>query len=62
LNHLAEFVWAIPDSISDDDAVTITPLAVSLHALWQFGAQIGDTVAVIGCGATGLLLIQSAIA
>jgi len=58
----AEFVWPIPDSISDEDAVTIEPLTVSLHALWQSGAQIGDTVAVIGCGATGLLLIQAAIA
>jgi len=57
----AEFVWVVPDSISDEDAVTIEPLAVSLHALWQSGAQIGDTVAVIGCGATGLLLIQAAI-
>jgi len=57
----AEFVWPIPETISDEDAVTIEPLAVSLHALWQSGAQIGDTVAVIGCGATGLLLIQAAI-
>jgi L-iditol 2-dehydrogenase len=58
----AEFVWPMPDSISDEDAVTIEPLAVSLHALWQSGAQIGDTVAVLGCGATGLLLIQAAVA
>jgi 2-desacetyl-2-hydroxyethyl bacteriochlorophyllide A dehydrogenase len=58
----AEFVWPIPETISDEDAVTIEPLAVSLHALWQSDTQIGDTVAVIGCGATGLLLIQSAIA
>lgn len=57
-----EFVWPVPDIISDEDAATIEPLAVSLHALWQSGAQIGDTVAVIGCGTTGLLLIQSAIA
>src|SRR6266540_3086752 len=57
----SEFVWPIPETISDEDAVTIEPLAVSLHALWQSGAQIGDTVAVIGCGATGLLLIQAAI-
>jgi threonine dehydrogenase-like Zn-dependent dehydrogenase len=56
-----EFVWPVHDSISDEDAVTIEPLAVSLHALWQSGAQIGDTVAVLGCGATGLLLIQAAI-
>lgn len=58
----AEFVWPIPDTISDEDAVTIEPLAVSLHALWQSNTQIGDTIAVIGCGATGLLLIQAAIA
>lgn len=57
----AEFVWPIPDSISNEDAVTIEPLAVSLHALWQSGAQIGDTIAVLGCGATGLLLIQAAV-
>ena len=58
----AEFVWPVSDLISDQDAVTIEPLAVSLHALWQSGTQIGDTVAVIGCGATGLLLIQASIA
>ena len=58
----AEFVWPVPEGISDQDAVTIEPLAVSLHALWQSGAQIGDTVAVIGCGATGLLLVQAAVA
>lgn len=58
----AEFVWPISDEIADEDAVTIEPLAVSLHALWQSGCQIGDTVAVVGCGATGLLLIQAAVA
>jgi threonine dehydrogenase-like Zn-dependent dehydrogenase len=57
----AEFVWPMPETISDEDAVTIEPLAVSLHALWQSGAQVGDTVAVLGCGATGLLLIQAAV-
>jgi 2-desacetyl-2-hydroxyethyl bacteriochlorophyllide A dehydrogenase len=57
----AEFVWPLPETISDEDAVTIEPLAVSLHALWQSRAQIGDTVAVLGCGATGLLLIQAAV-
>ena len=56
-----EFVWAIPDAVADADAVTIEPLAVSLHALWQSGAQIGDTVAVLGCGSTGLLLIHAAV-
>ena len=57
----AEFVWALPDPVSDLDGVTIEPLAVGLHALYQSGARAGDTVAVVGCGAIGLLLIHAAV-
>jgi 2-desacetyl-2-hydroxyethyl bacteriochlorophyllide A dehydrogenase len=57
----AEFVWALPDSIADEDAATIEPQAVSLHALLISGAQLGDTVAVVGCGVIGLLLIHAAV-
>jgi 2-desacetyl-2-hydroxyethyl bacteriochlorophyllide A dehydrogenase len=58
----AEFVWALPDHISDADAATIEPLTVSMHALRQSGAKPGDTVAVLGCGVVGLLLIHAAVA
>jgi L-iditol 2-dehydrogenase len=58
----AEFAWALPDAISDEDAVTIEPLAVSMHAFLQSGAQRGDTVVVLGCGVVGLLLIHAAVA
>jgi len=58
----AEFVWDLPDSISDEDAATIEPLTVSLHALLQSGAHMGETVAVLGCGVVGLLLIHAAVA
>ena len=57
----AEFVWPLPDSISDRDAATIEPLAVSMHGLLQSGARAGDTVAVLGCGVVGLLLIHAAV-
>jgi 2-desacetyl-2-hydroxyethyl bacteriochlorophyllide A dehydrogenase len=57
----AEFVWPVPDEISDRDAVTIEPLAVSLHGLCRSGAKPGDTVAVLGCGVVGLLLIHAAV-
>jgi len=57
----SEFCWLIPDSISNEDAVTIEPLTVSLHALWQSGVQLGNTIAVLGCGSTGLLLIHAAV-
>jgi len=56
-----EFVWPVPDVISDRDAVTIEPLAVSLRGLFRSGAKPGDTVAVLGCGVVGLLLIHAAV-
>jgi threonine dehydrogenase-like Zn-dependent dehydrogenase len=58
----AEYVWPLPDAISDVDAATIEPLTVSLHALIQSGAKRGDTVAVLGCGVVGLLLVHAAAA
>ncbi len=58
----AEFVWPLPDSISDQDAATIEPLAVSMHALLKSGVRPGDTVCVLGCGVVGLLLIHAAVA
>jgi threonine dehydrogenase-like Zn-dependent dehydrogenase len=56
----ARFVWALPDSISDEDGATIEPLAVALHALDQSRASEGDSVAVVGCGGIGQLLIHAA--
>ncbi len=58
----AEFVWSIPDGISDFDAATIEPLTVSMHGLLVSGAKAGDTVAVLGCGVVGLLLVHAAAA
>ncbi len=58
----AEYAWPLPDSVSDIDAATIEPLCVSLHAFRTSNARLGDAVAVLGCGATGLLLIQVAVA
>jgi len=58
----AEFVWPLPGNISDQDAATIEPLAVSVHGLLQSGVRAGDTVAVLGCGVVGLLLIHAAVA
>lgn len=59
-NAPAEFVWPVPDAVSDQDAVTIEPLTVSLHGFLQSGVQKGDTVVVLGCGVVGLLLIHVA--
>lgn len=57
-----DFCWAVPDTISDEDAVTIEPMAVALHALFTASAKPGDTIAVIGLGAIGLLITHLALA
>ncbi|GAB4012655.1 zinc-dependent alcohol dehydrogenase family protein [Spirosoma migulaei] len=57
----ADFCWKVPDSISDDDAVTVEPMAVALHALLTSSAKPGDTIAVIGLGAIGLLVTHLAL-
>jgi L-iditol 2-dehydrogenase len=58
----AKHAWKLSDAISDQNAVTIEPAAVALHALFVSKAQPGDTIAVIGLGAIGLLLTHLAIA
>ncbi|GIM90645.1 zinc-dependent alcohol dehydrogenase [Paractinoplanes toevensis] len=50
----------IPDSLSDDEGALLEPLGVALHAYDLAHARIGRTVAVIGCGPIGLMLIQLA--
>ena len=56
----ARFAWQMPDAISDDDAVVIEPTAVALHTLYSSPARPGDTIAVVGLGAIGLLVTHLA--
>jgi 2-desacetyl-2-hydroxyethyl bacteriochlorophyllide A dehydrogenase len=58
----ASHAWLIPQGIHDYDAVMIEPTAVAWHALSVSHARPGDTIAVIGLGAIGLLLTQLALA
>lgn len=58
----AEFTWPVGEDMPDVDAATLEPLAVAVHAIKQSGVSLGDTIAIIGCGAIGLLLAQVAIA
>ncbi|GAA0529701.1 NAD(P)-dependent alcohol dehydrogenase [Paractinoplanes ferrugineus] len=50
----------IPDGIGDDEGALLEPLGVALHAYDLAHAKLGRTVAVIGCGPIGLMLIQLA--
>ncbi len=51
---------AVPPDITDVGAAMLEPLGVALHASRLAEIQIGEDVAVLGCGAIGLLLIRLA--
>ena len=51
-------LWPIPDEVSDDDAVFVADmLPTGLSAVRRGGVQVGDVVAVLGCGTVGLMAI-----
>jgi L-iditol 2-dehydrogenase len=50
----------LPESLSAADGAMLEPLGVALHALDLGHLRIGSTVAVIGAGPIGLLLVQAA--
>lgn len=58
----ADFAHKLPDTITDRDAVAIEPAVVALAALKRSDAKPGDTIAVIGLGAIGMLLTHAALA
>jgi (R,R)-butanediol dehydrogenase/meso-butanediol dehydrogenase/diacetyl reductase len=48
------------NSVADHHAALAEPLAVAVRAVRRAGIGIGDTVAIVGAGSIGLLLIQVA--
>lgn len=58
--HPARSCVPVPAGISDIGIALLEPLGVALHAARLAQVQIGEDVAVIGCGGIGLLLIRLA--
>jgi threonine dehydrogenase-like Zn-dependent dehydrogenase len=50
----ASQLFAVPDGLSDADAVTVEPVACAVHAVLGAGISDGDVVAIIGAGTLGL--------
>ena len=53
-------LFRLPDSLSDDDGAMLEPLGVALHAYDLAHVRMASSVAVVGCGPIGLLLVQLA--
>jgi threonine dehydrogenase-like Zn-dependent dehydrogenase len=50
----------VPDSVTDEEAAIIEPVALALRVLDEFKPNLGDWVTVVGQGAVGLLMTQIA--
>jgi L-iditol 2-dehydrogenase len=62
---MAEFIaWpshllpALPDALTDSDGALLEPLGVAIHSVDLGHLRLSESVAVVGCGPIGLLLIQ----
>jgi L-iditol 2-dehydrogenase len=53
-------LFPVPDMITDEQVPLLEPLLICLHAETLRPVQMGDRVAVVGCGPIGLLQIQVA--
>ncbi|WP_250004184.1 zinc-binding dehydrogenase [Actinoplanes sp. M2I2] len=51
----------LPDTVTDDDGALLEPLGVAVHAYDLAHVRMASTVAVVGCGPIGLLLVQLAL-
>jgi L-iditol 2-dehydrogenase len=52
----------LPPLFSTTDGAVLEPLGVAIHALDLGHVRTADSIAVVGCGPVGLLLLQAALA
>jgi len=57
----ARSCFPVPDAMSDAAAVMLEPLGVAIHALDLGRLRVADSVAVLGCGPIGLLILRLAV-
>ncbi len=55
-------IHQLPDSVSDEVGCFVEPVAVALHAVNRSRMKVGASVAVIGAGPIGLLVLQCCLA
>lgn len=55
-----DLLHPLPDGLSDADGAMLEPLGIAVHAFDLGHLRLGGSVAVVGCGPIGLLLVQLA--
>ena len=56
----ADFLFKVPQDVSQEEAAMVEPFSVGLHAARRAGVRGGDWVAVSGSGPIGLCALQAA--
>lgn len=56
----ARSCFPVPDALSDDEAALLEPLGVAIHAIDLGKLKLAKSVAVLGCGPIGQLIIRLA--
>jgi L-iditol 2-dehydrogenase len=59
--HPANLCFPIPDSVTNDQGSVLEPLGIALHAVGLAKLRPGDTIAILGAGPVGLLILQVAL-
>ena len=54
-----DLLHPVPEGFSDATVAMLEPLGVALHCLDLGHVHLGNSVAVVGCGPIGLMLIQA---
>ena len=52
----------VPDGLDEQQAASVEPAAVGVHAVRLSGVKLGDRVAILGAGPIGLFTLQCALA
>jgi L-iditol 2-dehydrogenase len=55
-----EAIIPLPDGFSPEDAAFLEPVGIGIHTLKKADLQLADSVAILGCGPIGLILLQLA--
>ncbi|QIG45167.1 alcohol dehydrogenase catalytic domain-containing protein [Nocardioides anomalus] len=59
--HNVKCIFRLPDELGFDEGAIADPASIALHVARRGGIQPGDTVAVTGAGAVGLLAADAAL-
>ncbi len=54
----AHLCMPVPDVLDDEQAIHLTPLSIAIHIVDRAEVSVGETVAVVGCGHLGQLLVE----